>query len=284
MKRVWVVIRSAIAVSLWCALIFGGAEALASEGDTEQQPQQRTQSKSGLEVTIYPILVRAPIYGATINLPAIPSVPSTPGGGTGSGGDDGSAVSNSTDLELNGAALVGVELQAERWFAELNGLWAALAAHREVPRVAVDTRTRFFDGRGGVRFGHGLAATVGFRRVSVDLDATLNRSNPDGALQASTTATLWDPLVGIDWRGRLGSRWIINANVEGGGFGVGTDWDFSEAVRANWRVARHVDLRVGYALLQYKLTIAEVTVGPFQRKLVSKQTLNGPEFGIGIVF
>jgi hypothetical protein len=228
-----------------------------------------------LEVIIYSILIEAPIFGASIDLP---SLPSTPGGGGESGEQSGS-----TDVSLNTAYMAGVAVHADRWFGEARGVWAALAANRETPRVSLDTKTRLFNARGGVRIAGPLSATGGLRRVSVDLDAVLTVPTPGREISGSTTKVLWDPLIGVDWRQRAG-RWVLDANLQGGGFGVGTDVDVSGEVHANWRLIPHTELRLGYTLLYYKMTIAEVNIGAFQRTLVSSQSLHGPIAGFGIVF
>jgi hypothetical protein len=239
---------------------------------------QDSSSPSKVTVTLYPLLVRAPIMGATLNLP---SVPAPPDGGGGGGEEE---VSGSTDFSLNTAWMAGVTIGSDRWFAETFGLYAALSASRATPLVQVDSNTYFVTGRAGVRLFGGLSATAGFRRVSADLDATLTRPSNGATLQGHTKPVLWDPLIGLDWRGRLGDRWRLATNVQGGGFGVGTDLDVSAEAYASWRPLRHVELRLGYTVVHYKMTIADVTVGPLNRTLVSHQTLHGPEIGLGIPF
>ena len=142
----------------------------AAEPDGGQQPPVAQQKRS-IRVTIYPILVQAPIFGASLNLPNLPSVPG--GGGGGAGGGEGNAQSGSTDASLNGAYLGGVTVEADRWFVEFEGTWASLSASHDAPRVSVDSKVRFGRARGGVRLFDGLSATVGVRYIKTDLDATL---------------------------------------------------------------------------------------------------------------
>ena len=120
--------------------------------------------------------------------------------------------------------------------------------------------------------------------VQVALDATLTLRILGTPREGSAQPCLWDPMIGVDWRGHVSDRWTIDANVQGGGFGVGTDVDLSGEVNASRRFGRHVDLRLGYEILHYKMTVANVHVGSYQRTLVSTQTLNGPSLGVGIVF
>jgi len=241
-------------------------------------PSALAQGKK-IKVTIRPLLVQAPIFGASVDLPRLPSAPGTPGGG-----DDGSEVSGSTDVSLNAAYMAGFELQADRWFAEVNGLWADLSANRTTPRVNIATNTNLFNARGGVRLFGGVGATVGVRYVKVDIDATLDLPAVGKSIHGTTTRTLWDPLIGLDWRQDAGGHLTFGANVQGGGFGVGTDVDVSSQATVDWRVAGPFTIRVGYGLQYYKMTLADVSIGSFQRTLVSKQTLHGPTIGIGFVF
>ena len=112
--------RRTCAITL-CATALFSATAAAQDPSSQRKP-------APFEVTIYPILVEAPIFGASIDLPALPSSP-------GGGGDEGSAQSGSTDISLNAAYMAGVVMRADRWFGELRGTWAALSASRTTPRV-----------------------------------------------------------------------------------------------------------------------------------------------------
>jgi hypothetical protein len=248
----------------------------ASVGICEAAEQAPSPS-DGITVTIYPLLVRAPIFGATVDLPGVPTVPGTPGG------DEGGAVSGSTGVSINGAYMAGMLVESDRWFGEAYGLWAALSASRTSPRVAVDNDTYFVTARGGYRLFGGVAATAGVRAIHVKLDATITLPILDRTVSGTAKDTLWDPMIGVDWR--VGSnRLIFDADFQGGGFGVGTDVDLSADARVRWRVVKHLELRAGYSVVHFKWTVADVSIGSLQRTLVTKQTLNGPEVGFGIVF
>jgi len=256
------------AITVCAALV--AVSAAAQDPASSRKPEP-------FEVVIYPILVEAPIFGASISLPAVPS------GGGGSGSDEGGAQSGTTDISLNAAYMAGVVLRADRWFGEIRGTWAALSATRATPRVSLDSDTTFVSGRGGVRLVDGLSVTGGFRRVAVTLDATLTVGLTDRLLQGSTKRVLWDPLVGVEWRHR-GDKLVFEAQFNGGGFGVGTDVDVSGGAHVGLRLIPHTELRLGYTAVYYKMTVADVTVGSFQRTLISSQSLHGPEIGLGIVF
>src|SRR5262245_49032273 len=228
------------------------------------------------EVVLYPILVQAPIFGAEVDLPSLP------GGGGGSGGEGGEQTATSS-TSLNSAYMAGLTLRGDRWFGEFRGDWADLDASRESPRFSLDTRARVFNVRGGVRVFDGLFATCGFRRSSIRLETTLNVPILGRDLSGSTEPVFYDPMVGLEWRQRTGN-WIFDANFQGGGFGVGTDVDTSAEFHASWRLIPHTEIRLGYTFLYYKLTVADVSIGSFQRTLISSQTLHGPIVGFGIVF
>jgi hypothetical protein len=231
----------------------------------------------GIRVTIYPLLVKAPIFGASVKLPSLPSFP---GGG---GGEESGAVDESTGVALNAAYMGALLVEAPRWFAETSGTWAALSATREAPRIVVDSDAYFFAARGGVRLFGGVSATGGVRRVRTNLDITLSLPSTGRSISGTITPALWDPMVGVDWRRSFGAL-SVDANAQYGGFEVGTDVDTSGELHLRWRVFRHLELRAGYSVLHVKMTLADVSIGSFQRELDVKQTLHGPEFGFGIVF
>jgi len=249
---------------------------LAGIGVCEAADQTSTSS-DGVTVTIYPLLVRAPIFGASIDLPGVPTAPGTPGG------DEGGAASGSTGVSINGAYMAGLLVESDRWFGEAYGLWAALSASRASPRVAVDNDTYFVTARGGYRLFGGLSATGGVRAIHEKLNATITLPIIDRTVSGTAKDTLWDPMIGVDWR--VGSkRLMFDADFQGGGFGVGTDVDLSADARVRWRVLKHLELRAGYSVVHFKWTVGDVSIGSLQRTLVTKQTLNGPEVGFGIVF
>ena len=261
-------------------LALGAAAALmpASAAAADQQPQSAASNRP-IEVIIYPILVEAPVFGASIDLPSLPSN----GGGGSSGGESGEQ-SGSTDVSLNTLYMAGISVRADRWFADARGQWADLSASRATPRVTLDTSARFFTVRGGVTLVDGFSATVGLRRIWGALDASLTLPSLNNkVLQGTVDKALYDPLVGVDWRGRAGS-FIFDGHFQGGGFGVGADSDVNGEFDVNWRFTRHTDLRIGYGFFYYKISSDPMMIGSFQRTMVSSQTLHGPTIGFGIVF
>jgi len=241
-------------------------------------PRPAAAEDSGVRVTIYPLLVKAPLFGASINLPGLP-----PGTGGGGGGDESGGVDESTGVSFNAAYMGAALIEANRWFAEGSGTWAALSANRDAPRISVDSDAYFFSARGGVRLIGGLYAGGGVRRVRTNLDIQLSLPSTGRTITGTVKPALWDPMVGLDWR-RSGGALSFDANAQYGGFGVGTDVDASGEAHVRWRPIRHLEFRFGYTLLHLKMTLADVAIGSFQRQLVAKQTLHGPEFGFGIVF
>ena len=239
--------------------------------------QNQNQPDKGIEVIIYPILIEAPVFGASIDFPSVPSAPG--GGGSGEAAEQ----SGDTGVSLNTLYMAGVSVRANRWFAEARGQWADLTASRTTPRVTLDTKARFFTARGGVTLLGGLSATAGVRRIWGALDASLELPTIGRTLTGSIDKALYDPLVGVDWHGRAGSL-IFDGNFQGGGFGVGADADVSGEFTASWRFTRHTDLRLGYGFFYYKIVSDPIQVGSFTRTLQSSQTLHGPIGGIGIVF
>jgi hypothetical protein len=254
----------------WILLVMGATALVASATRVDAQDQN---SGKPVEVAIYPLLVQAPIFGATIKLPSVP------GGGGGEGGQQ----SGSTDFSLNSAYMAGLTVRGRQWFAEARGTWADLSASYSAPRLQVESNATLFNARAGVRVADGLFVTGGFRRVGLTLDTQLALPALGITLQGTTKPALWDPLIGVDWRHRMG-RWIINGNFQGGGFGVGTDVDLSGEVSANWRGIPHTEIRLGFSTVYYKLTVDNVSIGAFQRTLVSSQTLYGPIAGFGFYF
>jgi len=266
--------RAAASLLIGCAAALHTAARPAAAADQAAPPTKG----SGVTVTIYPLLVRAPIFGAEINLPTIPEPPGTPGG------DESGAASGSTGVALNAAYMAGALVESDRWFTEVYGLWADLSASRSTPRASLESNTYLFNATAGVRLIGGLAATGGVRALRTKLDATLTLPITGRTIEGTTKPTLWDPMIGVDWRRSAGDRVTFNASFEGGGFGVGTDVDLSADARLRVRPLRHFEIRFGYSFVHFKETIGDVSIGSLRRTLVVKQTLHGPEVGFGVVF
>lgn len=255
--------RVAILLSALLAAVPAAAAAAAD------QPQQPPPARKSTRVTIYPLLVQAPIFGASINLPAR------------GGGGDNAEQDGSTEISFNSAWGYGLRVVADRWLADFNGTWADVSAERITPLVHVDTDTRLVSGRGGVRVAGNLYATGGFRRVSTELSFTL--AGPSRTFTASAEPVLWDPVFGAGWRSDRGPL-RLDATFEVGGFGAGTDVEYWGEGNVDWELFPHFVIRAGYTVFYYKMTIADVNVSSIQRTVISKQTLHGPVVGVGITF
>ncbi len=254
-------------------MVLSVTSARAWAGDDPPQDPKKPPVTKPLTVKFYPILVRVPVFGATIDAPSI-------GGGGGESGDQ----SGTTDLSLNGAYMAGFSMETHRWFGEIQGLWAALSASHSLPHVKVDSDTYFFNARGGVAVAPGFFVTGGVRRVTVGLNLELDVPQTQSIIDGATKPGFWDPLIGVDWRGVIGRGWDFDAAFQAGGFGVGTDVDVSGDFYADKNLGKHFQLRLGYTLVHLKTTIDKVQIGSFQRKIIASQTLNGPAFGFAIVF
>jgi hypothetical protein len=239
----------------------------ANDSQTGTQPTAEEQSK--WKIAIYPILVQAPIFASTVDLPSLPN-------GDGGGGG---AISGTTDSSLNGAYMAGFTIDGKKLYVDFSGLWGSFSADRSSPLINVDTDVSFVDLAAGYRVYHDLAITGGFRYMGVKLTAQIQ-----DLVRFETKPHVWDPLIGVDWRHYKGDKWIFDANFQGGGFGVGSDVDLSAEFRADWMFARHFGVQFGYGILYYKIKVADVNVGAFHREVDFKQTLNGPKFGLGIYF
>ena len=168
----------------------------------------------------------------------------------------------SADFTLNSAYMAGLTVRGRQWFAEARGTWMDLSASFSAPRLQVDSKATLFNARGGIRLADGLFATGGVRRVGLTLDTQLSLPALGVSVQGTTKPALWDPLIGIDWRRPMG-RWIVDGNFQGGGFGVGTDVDLSGEANASWRGIPHTEIRLGFSVVYYKLTVSDVSIGSF---------------------
>jgi hypothetical protein len=223
------------------------------------------------DLTIYPILAQIPIFGAQIT---IPDSPALPGGGSGT-----------TDLSLNGAYMFGVILETRYFLVDVNNLWAAVSASHSQPLTNVDTDSKFLNAVAGVRIGHSkFFAVGGVKRVGFVLDVDVTGPLQQNTITGHAHPVLWDPVGGVEYRGRLTARTTIDGAFKIGGFGIGTDYDLTTEGAVDWSLARHVVIRMGYSFVRFKVTITNADVDNVQNTIVARQTLHGPEIGLGIHF
>jgi hypothetical protein len=257
-----------------------------SAADSDDQPVAREEKQAewdkgpdAWKTIIYPIFVWAPVLGADIKLPEIPSGP----GGGGGGGGGGIIPEGTTSGNFNGAAFAGAEVFKSKWSMTANVLYAGMSGDRTSPHVHIGLNVIF----GGILVGHqllldGLSLEGGFRRMALNINATV-LDYPE----VSRKPGVWDPLVGATYRRQLSKKWRLIGHFDGGGFGVGCDYDMVEGVRANWRFAKHFGLDMGGAALQFKISDTKsVTVDNtvLSKTLTLSQTTWGPQFGFGIYF
>jgi hypothetical protein len=213
---------------------------------------------------IFPLLVWAPVFGASVNLPSLPQSPELPGGSP--------PASGTTSTSFNGAAMTGVLFQKGRFITEFNAMWAGVSSSRTSPHTTISTQGFYGDLIGGFQISHGIALTAGVRHMGLKVGAEV-----DDFPKVHWKPGVWDPLVGLDWRARFGRSWTTELRLEGGGFGVGSDVDVSASFRADWRFAHHFGVTFGYGALHFQNTDTILN-----RDFKTKQTFNGPIFGFGI--
>ena len=219
---------------------------------------------------VYPVYAWVPFFSTSVTLPTIPSPPGGGGPVTPEGTTSGS---------LNGAAFAGAEIYKGQWSGMFTFLYAGLSATRTTPRTKVTAD--FIYGQAMVEHEvyKGLSLGGGFRRMALDLTATVG-DYPS----VSRTPGFWDPLLSATYRKQLNRKWRVSGHMDGGGFGVGSDLDIGAAASADWRFAKHFVLTMGGAYLHFENSDTILSDTALRKTLTIKPTMYGPTFGIGIYF
>jgi hypothetical protein len=254
---------SSIAGDLSAGAVLGGGPGTntgspVSADPKTEQPWQPDPNK--LHIAIYPVYGWAPIFGGHVN---IPNTPSTPGGGGGS-----------TNSSLNGAAMAGFSIQKKKWYGDLNFMYAGMNASRTNPLINLNLDGRFAGGQVGYAFYRDFYFTGGFRYLGLSYSITVGSFPP---FHRSPGVT--DPLLGLLWRRQVSRKWLLRVNVQGGGFGVGSNVDVSATGLADWQFVKHFGITMGYGVIHFDISDTKS-----HQTLTVNQTLNGPQFGFGIYF
>jgi hypothetical protein len=215
---------------------------------------------------VYPVYAWVPFFNSSVTLPTIPS---PPGGGGGP-----VTPSGTTSGSFNGAAFAGAEVYKGKWEGTATFLYAGLSATRTTPRVTLTMDFIYGQALVGREVYKGLNFEGGFRRMALDLTATVETYPSVGR-----TPGFWDPLLGVTYRKQLNKKWRVTGHMDGGGFGVGSDIDIGASASADWRFAKHFGMTMGGAYLHFEGSNTVLT-----KTLTIKPTMYGPTFGFGIYF
>jgi len=244
----------------------GEGAAAAGAPAPSPSPTPAPAARSDWQVIVYPVFGFAPIFVSSASYPTI-DFPNLPGGGNGT-------ASGSTGLSLNSAAFAGVRIEKRKWVVSAAFEYAGLGGSRTSPRIDVGLDFTYGQLLAGREVLPDLWLEGGFRRIGAKISVDL-LNLPD----LSAKPAVWDPLIGASYRKHLGKKWVLQAHVDGGGFGVGADQDISGALTAEWRFTKRFGLSFGAEALH--LAIApEVR----SRVLDLSTTIWGPVFGFGIYF
>jgi hypothetical protein len=238
---------------------------LASDGQAPSPQQTRPSSERpyGWAYALYPAMVWAPIFGASVTLPPLPPTPSNPI----------VTPSGSTSNSFNGAYFGGVDIKKNKWSADCLFMWAALSASRTTPHTNVGLDFVFGDAMAGYEILPNLSLEGGFRRLALDINATVLDDS------ISRSPGYWDPLIGLTYRKQFNNKWRMTIHGDGGGFGVGSDVDVAITGRAEWQFARHYGITMGYGGMHFK--DSDTVDG---QTLTISPTMHGPIFGFGFFF
>ena len=249
------------------------AEAVLENQSADSQNYKAENKKSDWDADphawqfiVYPAYVWVPFFSSSVTLPEIPS---PPGGGSGP-----VVPSGTTSGSFNGAAFAGAEIRKDKWDGMFTFLYAGLSATRTTPKVTLTMDFIYGQGMVGREVYKGLYFEGGFRRLAMDLTATVGTFPSVGR-----TPGFWDPLLGVTYRKQLKKKWRVSGHMDGGGFGVGSDLDIGVSADADWRFAKHFGITMGGAYLHL-----EDSNTVLRRTLTIKPTLYGPTFGFGIYF
>ena len=212
---------------------------------------------------VYPVYAWVPFFSSSMTLPTIPSPPGGGGPVTPTGTTSGS---------FNGAAFAGAEIYKGQWSGMFTFLYAGLSATRTTPRATLTMDFIYGQAMVEHKVYKGLSLGGGFRRMALDLTATL-----DTFPSVGRTPGFWDPLLSATYRKQLNKKWRVSAHMDGGGFGVGSDLDIGAAAYADWRFSKHFGMTMGGAYLHF-----ENSNTVLRKTLTISPTMYGPTFGFGI--
>ena len=248
------------------------AEAILESPNADSQVGSPTNTKSDWDkgpnawkFIVYPVYAWVPFFSSSVTLPTIPSPP---------GGGAPVTPSGTTSGSFDGAAFAGAEIYKGKWSGMFTFLYAGLSATRTLPKVTLTTDFIYGQAMVEHQVYKGLSLGGGFRRMALDLTATVG-SYPS----VGRTPGFWDPLLSATYHKQLNKKWRVSGHMDGGGFGVGSDLDIGAAAYADWRFAKHFGMTMGGAYLHFENSNTVLT-----KTLTIKPTMYGPTFGFGIYF
>jgi len=246
--------------------VFDSPAAPSQIGTPAPQKSDWDKPPDAWRFIIYPVYAWVPFFSSSMTLPPIPQPP---------GGGGGEVIpSGTTSGSFDGAAFAGAEIRKQKWEGMFTFLYAGLSATRTTPRAKLTMDFLYGQALVGRDVYKGLVLEGGFRRMALDLTATLGDYPSVGRKPG-----FWDPLLGATYHRQLSKKWRVTGHMDGGGFGVGSDLDIGANASADWRFAKHFGMTMGGAYLHF-----EETSTILRQPLTIKPTMYGPTFGFGIYF
>lgn len=249
-------------------LLLSAGLVLATAGTAlAQSSAPAAQPKSnGWHTTVYPIYGWIPLQiDIETNLPPDDS------GGSGGGGNQGGKI---VDGRFDSAYFGGVAVTNGTWRFEGDVDYAAVGGDRtETPTLTVDVDLIYGHAMVERSIGKDFYVTGGVRRLALKYDIKVA-----GRAEFSRKPGVWDPLIGVAYH-KAAKHFELHGTFEGGGFGVGSDSEYSAAAHIDWKPVSHFGLVAGYNFLRFNLS--DTVLG---KTLTAKQTLSGPLAGIGLYF
>jgi hypothetical protein len=239
---------------------------LATSGTALAQtaPPAAQPTSGGWHTTVYPIYAWIPLQ---IDIET--NLPPTDGGG--GGGSEGGQI---VDGRFDSAYFGGVAVTNGTWRFDGNFMYAAVGGDRiETPTLKVDATIIYGHAMVERKLGKDFYVTGGVRRMAIDYDILLA-----GRAEFSRKPGVWDPLIGVAYH-KVAKHFELHGTFDGGGFGVGSDSEYSGSAHIDWKPVSHFGLAAGYSFLRFNISDTVLN-----KTLEAKQTLAGPVVGIGLYF
>ncbi|SDE71871.1 hypothetical protein [Ruegeria marina] len=134
---------------------------------------------------------------------------------------DGSLVKTTSDEQIGGPIVQALQVESKTTNA-------ALSLGRTV----------------SVSQDHNIDVYLGVRYWKIENNFAVNTVGP--LLRSSSSADWVDPIIGVAGRYRINDRWVLFGSADIGGFGVGSDMQWSVQTGANYSFTDRVSLSVGW--------------------------------------
>jgi len=177
---------------------------------------------------------------------------------------------------LEAGLMANYRFKKDEWAFNFDYIYLNVSPSADAPPVDVDLKQSIVELSGGYEINKGLELLAGIRYIDISMQSTLKITPTPPTVNGDDD---WvEPIVGLDYRKAISSKWSFYGRADVGGFGVGSDFSYQLAGYFGYMASDSWNLYAGYRHLDFDYKSDNA------KKFFYDITISGPLIGFGYYF